>query len=394
MEDGDPLMPSIPAWCGTIILLLFLWLMPAAATDQHLTEMPWPSELEAVLQHLVEAADPANELTPEVDQIGPLVDFFLQTPQPDTFYQADGVLGLPSATLKFDLDASLADVLRLSFNPNLPALLTAPSSVRLAEWHDIRSDPEDFSHLWENLASLDTPRRITFKEYEEITPDLFSGAYYAYELDRTLLLFKYQDYTVLLTLSRQRDRSEAGRQGLVLDDPNWQYIYFSNKGLSLPGLGWVKSYIYDSFGLTIYIATGPAPARLRVGMLKGLRAGWSNINMVKNFHIQRGQQRFADALREVLESPYLPKVEAITDALQAINNLTTDTLQARVQTYYQNLKVRNPDDLSATSRRLLDQARQPDHVQNLNRQQLQAVLHLAWLKHALGKEKLDLSALK
>lgn len=368
-----------------LILFLLAWMPVAGAAENSLVETPWPEALEPALAHLHKVSNPATGVAPDMEKLGPLLEFLLQAPEPEVLYQADELVDLPSAWYVFDMDTSLANVLKLSFNSNIPALLTAPSSVRLANWRKVDGKQTAFPDLGSKLDPLDEPVVVRAVEYEEITPDLFTGAYYSYELDRTIILFRYLDRTVLLTLSRQRDTSEVGRRGMVLDDDRWKYLYFEDRGLSLPGMGWVNSYIYDSFGISLFVTEKHGAPPLRVGLFKGLRAGWAGMNMVKNYHIHRGMERHATALREVLESGSLPNVETITTALNRISSLDDSALQEYVQTYYQNLRATDFDDLSSAAQRLLKQARKPEYVQSLTRQQLTAVLHLEYLKVMLGK---------
>lgn len=373
---------QIPQW---LIIFLLAWLPVAGAAENSLVETPWPEALEPALTHLHKVSDPAAGVAPNVEQVRPLLEFLLQAPEPEVLYQADALVGLPSAWYVFDMQATLESVLRLSFNSNIPASLTAPSSVRLANWRKVDGEETSFPDLWSGLDQLDAPVVLRAVEYEEITPDLFTGAYYSYELDRTIILFRDMDHTVLLTLSRQRDTSEVGRRGMVLDDDRWKYLYFEDRGLSLPGMGWVNSYIYDSFGISLFVTGKHGTAPLRVGLFKGLRAGWAGMNMVKNYHIHRGMERHATALREVLESASLPDVETITTAINRISSLDDGSLQEYVQTHYQNLRAADFDGLSSSAQRLLKQARKPEYVQSLTRQQLTAVLHLEYLKVMLGK---------
>ena len=60
----------------------------------------------------------------------------------------------------------------------------------------------------------------------EITPDTHSGAYYAYNLHQTVLLFKYRQRKILVTVSRQVNVSSIGKKGYVLGgDDDWDYFY-------------------------------------------------------------------------------------------------------------------------------------------------------------------------
>ena len=58
------------------------------------------------------------------------------------------------------------------------------------------------SQAGESLAEVKIPL--------EITPETHSGAYYAYNLHQTVILFKYRQRNILVTVSKQVDVSTVG----------------------------------------------------------------------------------------------------------------------------------------------------------------------------------------
>ena len=93
--------------------------------------------------------------------------------------------------------------------------------------------PVILQRLGAALGNLSTPVLIRGREYVVNTPDQFSGAYYDYEQERTLILYEYQRRNVLISISRQFGMSGPGRKGLVLGhDGNWDYLYSSEIGLN------------------------------------------------------------------------------------------------------------------------------------------------------------------
>ena len=118
-------------------------------------------------------------------------------------------------------------------------------------------------------------------ETVEITPDINTGTYYKYDLDRTMILFKHQGRNVFVSLSRQKGQSEVGKKGVVVgDDEDWNYLYSGEKGINKTGLGWVDSYMYGSSSIILFYEPDPDNPMVKCAVFKWLRAGWKKINMV------------------------------------------------------------------------------------------------------------------
>ena len=123
---------------------------------------------------------------------------------------------------------------------------------------------------------------------------MFSGAYYKYDMYRTLVLFTYEKRKVLISISKQKDVSQVGNKGYILgSDDNWDYFYSGKPGLTIPGLGWVRSYMYDSYGINVYYQIDENNPVVRCATLRWIKAGWAKINVVKSHHIHAGLKRFA-----------------------------------------------------------------------------------------------------
>jgi hypothetical protein len=82
------------------------------------------------------------------------------------------------------------------------------------------------------------------------------------------------------------DVSDVGKKGYVMGtDDDWDYFYSGKPGLTIPALGWVKSYMYGSSGINIYEEIDPQAGKVRCAVFKWLRAGWSGVNMVRRVYI-------------------------------------------------------------------------------------------------------------
>jgi hypothetical protein len=232
-------------------------------------------------------------------------------------------------------------MLKYAFNPNLPDYLTTPSSIRLSHWEQVQSSLGPVSVLWKIVDEQKAPILVKELGFVENTPDVFSGAYYSYHQYRTLILFKANGRKVLISVSKQKGESDVGKKGYVLgSDDNWDYFYSGEPGLTMPGLGWVRSHMYDSYGVNIFYEIDPHIPLLRCAAIKWVRAGWSKINVVKKHHIHNGIKRFARSFKQIMEYPSLPSIDAFGNAFSRINAMTSDELKEKTKVYLNILENR------------------------------------------------------
>ena len=125
-------------------------------------------------------------------------------------------------------------------------------------------------------------------------------------MDRLMVLLHYRGKDFFISVTRQKNPSTVGRKGAIIGpDTDWNYFYSGQKGLNKAGLGWVNSYMYDAFSVSILFEPGASKTQTRYMAFKWLRAGWGGINMVKQENIMEGCNRFASGFKKVLESPQL-----------------------------------------------------------------------------------------
>ena len=349
-----------------------------------------PDSLLPGLQHLLALADPQQPQQFDSARITEILKFIETAKHPDVLYYVDKISGAPSAYSEFDVHCSLTDILKYAFNPGLPRLVTMPSSNRLSHWQQVENNGHSLPKLWDKIAGLDTPMVIRGIEVVENTPDTFSGAYYKYDLYRSLVLFRYVDRNVLISVSKQKDVSDVGNKGFVLGpDENWDYVYTGKPGLTISGLGWVRSYMYDSFGISVYYELDPAAPMVRCAAFNWTRAGWSRINVVRKSHIYEGILRFANSYKQILESPQLPDAATLAGFFSNVRTLDIDELRERIALYPQILKSRYspwPPPGAKWTAEIFDN---PDYWANLSKEEMQSLIMLEYMKLALGKTSED-----
>jgi hypothetical protein len=338
------------------------------------------------LEHLLTTINNDGSQIPGSDQIGCIIDFVNSSKDPETIYNMGERKGAASSYFEFSINRSLKEVLDRVYNPDIPSHIFTPSSIRWSEWIRVNGEQRQLPKLSGYLKDYVTPVMVKGVEFIENTPDTVSGAYFAYELDRALILTRYQGRMALISISGQRDKSGVGKKGLVLgDDDNWNYLYTGEKGCTKPGLGWVESYMYDSASITVYYEMdGPTP-QIRLGMFKWLRAGWAGINMVKPHHIREGAKRFAKPFKHIIESPVLADTGRLSTDLKKIDNLSEAELRHKVRQYFLHLKGLHQDQ-SRLARKWLDRLTvNDDLLAKMKPQEMKAVLAKAYIKHLLGK---------
>lgn len=373
-----------------IILLLigtiFLILPVQSGADNNPEEKMVPKSIYPGLHHFLDLVDPGKSVSFDPGLVADVMEFVESPKEEHSLYFADGVLDMPSAYHEVDSRADLRKIANYAFNPDIPDIATMPSSVRLFHWMDEKGQRRPAPRVDQYLGNLDTPVVEKALQYVEITPDTHSGAYYGYNLHQTLIVFKYKQRRVLITISRQADVSTVGKKGYILGtDDDWDYFYSGQKGLTIPTLGWVSSYMYTSSAINIYDEMDPGSPLVRCAMFKWLRAGWSGINMVQRKHIYSGLKRFARPLKEIMEYPALPPVEVMASNFSRIRKFSDDTLRSKMDIFSDILKRRyNGDNLNGKkwlAKLLADKG----HWSGMSREEMESALVIEYMKAVIGK---------
>lgn len=372
-----------------IITIFFCFSVIAHSQAGHaLVETQLPDSPSAGLTHLWALVDPGQREAFDAQRIAPLLEFVKTTKPRDTLYYAGPKVGSPSAYYEFDIRRSFADLLKYNFSPDIPAVATTPSSARLSYWKEIENHGKALPRLWKELATLDAPIVIKGSEVLENTPDTFSGAYYKYDLYRAIILFTYKKQKLLISISKQKDASHVGNKGYILgSDENWDYYYTGKPGLTLPGLGWIRSYMYDSFGIAIYHEMDKDDPLVRCAVFKCVRAGWAKINVVKTMHIYDGLLRFSKSFKEIMESPRLPAEEDLAHVFSGIRNLPVAALQSKMNIYAQILQKRYGRSRSPSAKWNPELLQNKSHWAQMSKLEMQSVLIVEYMKSVLGKTK-------
>jgi hypothetical protein len=351
-------------------------------------ERPLPDNIQPGLQVLLKLTGDSRATTIEPLALKPLIDFIRKEKSAgDQYFSTSDDLLDPLVYHEFELRQPLATILEYAFNPRIPSHVLALSSIRQSYWKKINGQSQPFPQdIAERLADLPSPLVIHGIEHEEIAPDLNSGAYYSYDLVRTLVMCQVEGRAVWISLARQRDLSDIGRKGFVLGPDNgWDYLYSGEKGINKMGLGWVESYMYDAFSAIVYVQENDSTPLVRCGIFKWLRAGWSDMNFVKRSHIRRGLERYAGTFQEILEAPQLPAPSSIAAVAVEISGMSRSQLQDRARRHLQSLQSRFGSEKHFPDKWFAQAVENGTYLEQLTRPQLEAMVFLEYMKAALGR---------
>lgn len=369
-----------------LLVICFFLLIPLAAwSGDSLRKEKIPSSLNPVFEHLKALNNSDFTPSPDSKMINDLAAFLLSPKKEDRLYHSDGPFKMTSAYHEFTFNRNLSQILKLSYNPELPSFFTNPSSIRLSYWTRFEEGQASMPKLWEFLDGNQFPIIVRGHEIVENTPDLNTGGYYRYGLDRALILTKYQGNNLLISLSKQTDVSGVGKKGLVLgSDDDWNYLYSGKKGLNKSGLGWVKSYMYDSFSVVVYYEIPGETPQVKCGAFKWLNAGWGKINMVKEHHIHKGLLRYAEAFKAVVENPKLPELSDMVDAFDRIRTMDVGNLQQVYLAYLESFREDQADKKDLRNGWIADIV-SGAQVEKMDPREIRAAIMLDYIKSLLGK---------
>ncbi|MDF1592540.1 MAG: hypothetical protein P1P89_13575 [Desulfobacterales bacterium] len=373
-----------------LILLLIIngsWLIAPAYATNDLQETKLPDSLSPGLNYLIDLVGPGSRNSFEPDRIAEVLSFVQKPKNRSGLHYTDTLFEADSAYYEFDIFADLVQVLKLSHNPDIPSFLLMPSSVRLSYWTEINGRQEPLPRMWRLLPDLKQAAIVKGIEHIENTPDIFSGAYYQYDLHRTLILFKYQGRNIFVSISKQTGTSDVGRKGLVLgSDDAWNYLYSDRKGLNKAGLGWVSSYMYDSFAVTVYDEVEPGKPLVRCGIFKWIRAGWAKLNVVNNRHIYSGLDRYAKTFKEIIEHPFLPGPVELEQLFAKIEKVSDQELRSQTKTFFNALKAQYVNDDQLSKEWVVDILDNDRYVAQMTSEEMKSIMVVQALKKILRKK--------
>jgi hypothetical protein len=362
-----------------LLLMTIFQHPPALASSLSDSSSPIPAAAVKLVQF---CADPEAGL--DAQAVATLLDYILD---PKSNKEADLPRHeeCPGAYYEYDIKTAFPRFLEYSYHPQIPSILTRPSSMRYSLWIGPQGESRKMPDIWRLASPAGEPVIIRGLQYDVNTPELTTGIYFGYNLKKTFILLKHKGRSVLISISKQINSSDPGKKGAILgDDEHWNYYYSGETGLPITGLGWIDSYIYDFFSVVVHIESGASPTMVRTGAFQWLRAGFSGFNLVKTEHILKGMRRYGRSSQAIFESPNLPAPNKMISTYQRLTALPRPDLiekYAVLQQAQQSLAIQTgkigPSDIK----------RQGSHA-NIRKEQIVEELMLEYLKMTLGKPSL------
>lgn len=361
-----------------VLFLIMGTVCSSSAEDLQIAPEPLYPELE----YLFSLTHSEDDFQP--DQVAGLVDF-VRTVTVESGGKLATRNGISGAFFSFSVDGDLGHILDYSYNPDIPAYATMPSSLSEHKWLTPQTG-DQLQSLPRTDEATNTIYLLRGKDSEVITPDTNTGGYYGYNQDRLVVMMPGPTGPILLSVSIQAGVSDVGKKGcLAGDDMDWNYLYSGRTGLNKAGLGWVSSYMYNAHSAIIYVADAEKNI-VHIGSFKWLDAGWAKMNFVKSSHILNGIKRFASDFKSVLEAPGLPEPQTLAGKYNTLLQSDEEELRKEVAVYLQTLVDANSAGVQAKPfKKLLSSGK---YLKKMSREEMVKILILEYIKESIGKESL------
>ena len=364
----------------SIFFLTTAILFAAAPTIRAGDAQDFPEPVTAAMSTLIERIQDRGSI--ETQDLLPLLRFARDTAFTRDDWDVPNLLNATGGYYGYGIASPVGRIINHIYHSELPPSLFHPSVVRIGKWSE--EPEENIPVLWKNLEEGQVVV-VRGEELEENTPDVNTGGYYTYQTDRMIVLVAHEEEKYLLSVSKQKDESSVGRKGVVIgDDQDWNYFYTDEEGLTTSGLGWVNSYMFDSFSVTVLSADPAAPERSRHAMFKWVRAGWSGMNMVRPSHVRNGCQRFAQSLVRLMESDELPEIDALIAMSKRVRAMDEQEVLRTLEPYIESLRETASED-SILSRRSFQRLLNQDHpLEHYSLYAKQSLVMKEFLKASVG----------
>ena len=361
------------------LALLFL---PLSAVASAAVVSP---EVQSGLDYLLDDARPkSGRLSKE--RIAPLMAFVSRAMPGENWALAERN-GNSAGLRVYELAMSMDRFLAYRSLVDVPGAVFAPSSVGWIRWIPHPDSP----HTMDQIAVLSSreltmPVAVVGTEVVKTTPDETTGGYYTTSSDAHTYVGTWNGKKTWVGITMQAGESTFGKKGVVIGaDSDWTYYFSEKAGLTVGGLGWVKSKVYDSAGIAIYQEVAPGSGRIRCLFFKWIRAGWSGVNMAKTDHITSGQDRFFKGMEAVLTAERLPDPSLLSVVMKRFRSIPVGLMRDAVTGYWNRIETMS-EGLARTRGKKLFLKRMPPPT---DRDWLESYLAVAWIRDVVRGRVVD-----
>ncbi len=370
-------MRSIPTFC--LICLLFLSFSLPASGNDGTDKGNLPEHVEKALSSLL-SDTPRGRPDPTTETLDTILDFVTTNKLASSRVRPEKRAQGQGAYLQERLNVPLKKIIAYTLNPEIPGEVVYPAVVRRNAW---LPGSEILSRGKELLASSLPPVTVLSvrgTEFEETTPDVSSGCYYTYQLDRLFVLAAHNGRTALFSISVMPRESDVGKKGAIVGkETDWTHVYSGVPGTNITMLGWAETHLYGSASVSVYLENGSSTD---VYMFKWAKGGWAGSNVIKPSHLTAGLKRFTASMGQILENPATPEPEAIASEFKKLSGLSDAELRAQLAGFARYLS-KQPDKL-LKEKEFAAVLANNDYAQTLSRDNMIAELMKLFMRKHLG----------
>lgn len=378
--------------CGAVLaaaLLCLPWAVPASAQQDVLSKFQkskadeLPQLAEKALDHLFKAvSDPGLAVDPEA--LRPLLAFVADHVVDPEDLDMEKRYSSRGVCREFALAGSLSRVLRYHFNPGIPGQLVLPQAVRQTAWISGSGILALDEPLWTLTGRLESgPVVLRGMEHEVNAPNADGGVWYAYDMDRLMVLLAFRGRPAFVSVSLQLEDSSIGRKAATLSNDAWLYFYSQETGLNRSGIGWADTYIYRAASVNVFLEQEGGQAT-DMAHFKWLDAGWKGLNMVGKSDLLDGSASFVKSFQASMTS--LPEPEALEEVGRWSRQLSGADLERLTRAYALDFEAAAKGNEAMED--FLDEVRDGGYARILDQDAARALLALERLKCLAGKPAL------
>ena len=357
----------------------------AALLLPHMVLAALPQPVEQNLGAMLDLSQQRGTAVSQQD-FGPLLDYVTKASGDARDLVPEKRYGGNGSVLRVTMKRPLSHIIRYCYNPDIPDHLIYPSVLRLSGWQPGSDLVDKEPKPWNLLPRLDKPVALWGTEYQVNAPDSFGGGYYRCDLNRLLVLTKMGGKNVLISVSKQKDKSSVGKKAVILDEGEWNYFYSGINGLNKGLVGWADTYMYDSASVQVFIEDGPHQTTLMI--FKWLRAGWASMNVVMKNHINDGLTRYATAFKKIVESDSLPDADDFAARVRELSTMSDAELDCKILAYalaIENIAKTSPAMNKSEFQKVVEGGK---YAKIMNREERVGAILVEYLKSRLGKRPL------
>lgn len=370
---------------ASLFLPIFIVLIPLSANADTMDMHSFPDELMPTLEYMINlCGDKGGQNQLDMDQLSRIVDFTRQQPEMANYTPGDHE-GTKGSFISFSIKRPLVDIVRYSYNSDIPEGAVTPYAVNYTSWKTVEAEGNRLPEIYKWMQNPTQPFYVRGVSRLSLTPDLNTGAYYEYDIQKLFVGCRQGKSRIFLSLSNQIGPSEIGKIGYVVGhDQDWNYLYTQEKGLNRKGLGWVKSKIYSFASVCCLIEDQPGV--VKVGMFQWLGAGWMGMNVVDTHHIRKGLQRHATYFKKIIESSKMPSPDALERIYHCLSQSSETLLREKAEVVIRHFKQMACSDDRLAGIDAIKELDEKAYVAKMTKAQLMNTLVREFVKQRLGKD--------